>query len=63
MQVRNEGGAPLVGIAIQFNKNFVGLTNAAPLQVRYFSLLIFVGLTNAASPSLGSRVPGLGFRV
>ena len=33
LQFRNSGSAPLSGIAIQFNKNLMGLTNAAPLQV------------------------------
>jgi AP-1 complex subunit beta-1 len=33
LEVRNSAGTPLSGIALQFNKNFMGLTNAAPLQV------------------------------
>ena len=33
LEIRNSAGTPLSGIAVQFNKNFMGLTNAAPLQV------------------------------
>ena len=36
LEFRNESASPLAGIAIQFNKNFVGLTNAAPLQVTLY---------------------------
>jgi AP-1 complex subunit beta-1 len=33
LEIRNSAATPLSGIALQFNKNFMGLTNAAPLQV------------------------------
>ena len=33
LEIRNGAGTPLSGIAVQFNKNFMGLINAAPLQV------------------------------
>ena len=37
-EFQNTGAGELSGIAIQFNKNFLGLTNAAPLQVMLLAI-------------------------